>query len=336
MTQEATNSIKLIQRPIIKHTLEIVGAKVTERIDSLNIANQLATEDTIKTLKEMRADLNKESKEFENQRKEIKDAVLSPYNDFEATYKAQIIEKYKNADDLLKSKINDFEMKLKTEKRENLISYFTEICQVEQLEWLTFDKLGIDVTLSVSEKKYKEQINAFIISVKDDISLIESDTYSVEILVEYKSTLKASQAIQLVRQRKDKEKQEAERLRNERTNQRTAKLRSLSFVYHDLTRTHNWVNDESVMISYSDIENLSNEDWLKKYAELKSKAKVQEDIKPEILKAPIIEQPKQEPIKEAAKEEIFEAKFSVNGTYSQLKSLGEFLKVNNYNYQNIQ
>ncbi len=335
MTQEATNSIKLIQHPIIKHTLEIVGAKVTERIDSLNIANQLVTEDTIKTLKEMRAELNKEAKEFENQRKEIKEAVLSPYNDFESTYKTQIIEKYKNADDLLKTKINEFEMKIKQEKKTNLISYFNELIEIEQISWLSFEKLGIDITLSTTEKKYKEQILAFVQKVVDDLDLIKTETHSAEMLVEFKKSLNASQAIKIVRERKQAEKEEADRLLNERTNKRTAKLRSLSFVYHDLTRTYNWIKDEMVMVSYSDIENLSDEDWIKKYTELESRTKIQEEVKPEVLQAPTVEAPKQEPIKAETKEELFEAQFSVKGTYAELKALSEFLKSNNYNYNQL-
>lgn len=334
MTQEAVNAIKLVQHPIIKHSLEVVGSKVSERIDALNITNQLATEDTIKALKEMRAELNKEAKEFEGQRKTIKDAVLLPYNDFESTYKTQILEKYKSADDLLKTKINEFEMKIKQEKKTNLVSYFNELVEIEQISWLSFDRLGIDVTLSTTEKKYKEQILEHVQKVVDDLDLIKTENHSAEILVEFKKSLNASQAIRTVRERKQAEKEETDRLLNERTNRRTAKLRSLSFVYHDLTRTYNWIKDEMVMVLYSDIENLSDEDWLKKYSELEVKTKVQEEVKPEVLQAPIVEKPKQETVQEK-KEDLFEVVFSVTESYDKVKALGEYLKSNNYNYKQI-
>ncbi|MFT3995739.1 MAG: DUF1351 domain-containing protein [Dysgonomonas sp.] len=336
--KKETDLIKLVQHPVITHSLELMGASVTERLQSLNIEKQVATEDTIKTLKEIRAELNKESKEFESQRKGVKDAIMNPYNEFESTYKKEIIEKYKYADELLKTKINDFEMKVKQEKKENLISYFNELIEIEQVDWLTFDRLGIDITLSTSEKKYKEQILLFVQKLVDDLELIKTDTYSAEILVEFKKNLNCSQAIKLVRDRKQAEKEEADKLQAERTSRRTSQLRCLNFVYHDLTKTYNWVQDETLYISYEKIENLSDENWANTFDELKESTIPKEEIKPEVLKAPIVEQPKQEPIQEKEEEvqaEIFEAKFIVKGTYAELKALGEFLKSNNYNYQNI-
>lgn len=334
MTQEAVNAIKLVQHPIIKHSLEVVGSKVSERIDALNITNQLATEDTIKALKEMRAELNKEAKEFEGQRKTIKEAVLSPYNEFETSYKSQIIDKYKEADELLKTKINEFEMKVKQEKKENLISYFNELVEIEQLDWLSFDRLGIEIALSTSEKKYKEQILSSIQKIVDDLDLIKTETHSAEMLVEFKKSLNASNSIRLIRDRKQAEKEEAERLIRERTNKRTDQLRALSFVFHDLTRTYNWVHDELVLIPYSQIESLTNEDWLSKLSELEQRAKPREETKPEVLQAPIVEKPKQETIQEE-KGGLFEVVFSVTESYGKVKALGEYLKSNNYNYKQI-
>lgn len=332
MTQEA--SIVLKQSPIIVHTLEKVGAKVTERIDSLNIENQVVTEDTVKALKDMRATLNKEAKDFESQRKTIKDAVLNPYSEFETTYKAEIIDKYKKADDLLKTKINEFEMEIKQDKKTKLTEYLNEICAVEEIDFLTFDRLGLDINLSTTEKKYKEQINDFISKVKDDINLIMTETHSAEILVEYKKSLNASQSTLTVRQRKEAEKLEIERLKIAQTNRRVAQLKPLAFAYHDLTRTYNWVHDESVMVSYSDIENLSDDEWIAKFAELELRSKPKEEAKPEVLKAPIVEQPKTEPIQEK-KEDLIEVEFSVTESYTKLKALSEFLKSNNYNYKQI-
>jgi len=354
-----TTEIKLIQSPVIQHHLVEMGKNVTERLSALNLDKQIATEDTVKTLKTLRSELNAEAKEFEEQRKFIKNAVLSPYDEFEAVYKTDIIEKYKAADLLLKDKINAFEMNVKTEKKNNLIAYFNEICAVECIDWLSFDRLELDINLSTSEKKYKEQISEEIGRIKDDLSLIATDKYSAEILVEYKKTLKASQAIQNVRRRKEAERLEEERIRFQRTESRKSKVIGLKFIYHDLSRTYNWVLDESIMISFSDIENLSIEDWSKKYVELQSKVEQRKkELEPqsEILQAPVTQaeipfqqvQPAVEakemeiqdvPFEpnpdEGTEEEIFNAKFIVSATYRQLMALKEFLVSNNYNYQNI-
>ena len=74
------NEIKLIQAPIIKHELEVVGKSIDQRLEELNIEGQVATEETVQSLKKLRAELNSELKEYEEQRKTVKNAVLAPYN----------------------------------------------------------------------------------------------------------------------------------------------------------------------------------------------------------------------------------------------------------------
>jgi len=329
-------AIQLIQSPIIHHNLVLTGKSVTERIENLNLENQVATDETLQTLKKLRTELNNEAKNFEDQRKTIKNAVLEPYNEFESAYKTEILEKYKAADNVLKDKISDYEMSIKKQKKENLEKYFNELCEMEQIDWLEFDKLGIEVNLSTTEKKYKVEILGTIQKIADDINLIKTETYAAEIILEYKNSLNASQAIQMVRQKKLEEKAEAERLLNQRTDKRTARLRSLAFTYHDLTRTYNWANDEKIMVSHSDVESLSEGDWFDRITDLKSKTILKHTTP--ILKAPTLSVPVQETTQQPQQtkiEETFEAKFIVTGTYNELKALSEFLKSNNYKYKNI-
>lgn len=328
-----TQVMKLEQLPIIKHKIKEVGEQVTKRLESLNIEGQIANEDTIKALKALRADLNKEAKEFEEQRKLIKNGIMNPYTEFEEVYKEYIINKYKEAVELLKKKINSHELAVKAEKQDNLIKYFEEIKEFENLDWLKWEQLKIEVNLSTSEKKYKEQILELTNQILDDLELINTDKYAAEILVEYKVSLNASNSIKTIRDRKQKEKEEKERILFERTSRRKRELISLAFIFSDLTRTYNWVKDEQLMVSLSDIETLDDEEWNKRFFELKEKATIKEE--PKFVQAPTIQTPVKEEPKEEKKEEIFEAKFSVKGTYSQLKALGEFLKSNNYQYENI-
>lgn len=328
-----TEVMKLQQTPIIKHKLIEMGAKVSKRIADLNIDKQVATDETVKTLKSVRAELNKEAKEFEEQRKIIKSAILNPYDEFEEIYKEEIISKYKEADSALKTKINEFELKIKKEKRDNLIAYFGELKELNKLGWLDFDRLNIEVNLSTSEKKYKEIINESVKQIMDDLDLISTEKYIAEILVGYKETLNASASIKQVRERKQKEKEEKERLLFERTTKRKRELLSLNFVYSDLTRTYNWIKDESLMVSMVDVESFNEEEWLSLYTEMKTKAVVEE--KPKTIQAPTVEDKVKGPQDEEQKEELFEAKFLVKGTYEKIKALGEFLKTNDYEYKNI-
>ena len=103
------NEITLVQSPIIAHKLQEAGKSVSKGIEELELDKQVATVDTVKSLKEVRAELNKELADFENQRKAIKEGVNNPYNEFENLYKTEISDKYKSAIDTLKDKIASVE-----------------------------------------------------------------------------------------------------------------------------------------------------------------------------------------------------------------------------------
>lgn len=335
------SEIKLVQKPIIQHKLVEIGASVTSRIEELNLETLVATDDTIKSLKNLRAELNKEFTEFENQRKTLKEAVAKPYMEFESVYKDEISEKFKNAVSLLKDKIAIFENKVKEEKKENIERYFNELCADAKIDFLKFKDMGIDINLSTSEKKYKEECQAYVSRVQDDILLIESVDYPAETITEYKTNgFNASKAIKSVYDRKEQEKLAAERIKADETARRVKMLHNITFVYSELTRTYNWVGDDSLNIDLKDVENLSKEDFNKRYVELERAVKDRtkkeepkpeanpEPKQPEVLQAPKVETP-------APKEKTYKATFEAEGTMAQLKALGQYMKDNNINYKNI-
>ncbi|MDR2291869.1 MAG: DUF1351 domain-containing protein [Prevotellaceae bacterium] len=336
--------IKLVQSPVIRHRLTELGYKVTQRIAELNIENQVATVDSVTALKSLRAELNKEAKIFEAQRKAVKEAILTPYDHFESIYKAEIIDKYKNADELLKSKINAFEMKIKSEKRQRLIDYFNEIVEHESITWLSFDRLNIEVGLSISEKKYKEEILAAVGKIIEDLDLIRTETYYAEILVEYKKTLNVSQSITVVRQRRELERIEQERIKQQRAETRIDALKKLSFLYSDIANAYYFMHDNTISISRNDIENLENQAWMERYVEFERTAKKQQDEKKEQLKKPVVEDLQkhvaEEPVihdlpPQTETQELYQAQFLVTATLRELNALKEFLISNNYQYKNI-
>lgn len=344
------DKIKLVQKPVIQHKLAEVGASVTARIKELNLDKLVATDETIQSMKTLRADLNKELKDFEEQRKTLKEAVANPYMEFESVYKVEISEKYKSAIDTLKDKIGAFELKVKEEKKATVELYFVELCQDAGIDFLKFEHTGLDINLSTSLKQYKEKCAEFVNRVQDDLILIKGEEMAAEALVEYKSNgLNASKAISIVRERAEKKRLETQRLKTEETNRRTKMLTSMSMVYHDMTMTYNYVQDESIFIELAEIENLKPEDFNKKYVEIESKIKAkQADLfsqqnttaaetsspapapKPEepILKAP-------EEVKQPEPEKTFKAKFECEGTMIQLKALGLYMKENGITYKNL-
>ena len=77
------NIITVQQLPVIVYErLESVGQEIDKRIAALDLDKQLVTEDTKKAVKDTRAMLNKELKDFEEQRKRIKEQVATPYMAF--------------------------------------------------------------------------------------------------------------------------------------------------------------------------------------------------------------------------------------------------------------
>ena len=322
---EKTNQIVLVQLPIIKHQLVLVGEEIDKRLSELNIENQVVTEDTVKFMKELRAVLNKEKDEFENQRKSIKKQINAPYDELEIVYKEQITGKYDPAIQSLGLKITEFETKLKEERKIEIVKYFNELCSTEKIDFLTFEKTGIEINLSGSTKSFKDKCNEFVFKVVDDLSLIASEQFQAEILTEYKNTLNVSKSIIDVKARKESENQETIRLNALEIQRRKSLLENIGLAHNFNTRTFNWSNDENVLITQEDVENLSKDEFQKAYIELEVKTK---PIEKDILQTPTIEKPKVE-------QKIITARFEVQGTYDQLKALNEYIKLNNLTFKNL-
>lgn len=202
------------QLPVIEQQLAQIKEQVAERVSA---AMQLVcTESTVKEIKKARAELNAEFKAWEDKRKEVKTAVMSPYEQFEAVYKDCISDAYKAADKDLKQKVDEVEQELKNQKLSEVQSYFEEYLASKGIDFVTYEQAGINVTLSASLKSLKEQAKNFIDRIVSDLALIETFTdLKAEILVEYKKSLNVSAAITGVKARakavqEEQARQEAE------------------------------------------------------------------------------------------------------------------------------
>ena len=201
------------QLPIIEEQLRKVSEEIDEKVK--NAVALVCNEDTVKVVKDIRASLNKELKDFEEKRKQVKAEVMKPYDDFEKIYKECISDKYKIADNELKNKIDNVENELKANKKNEVINYFNEYRNSKKIDFVTFENANINVTLSASVKSLKEQAKNFIDKIADDLNLIDTQEHKAEILVEYKQSLNVSNAITTVTNRfkaieEEKAKQEKE------------------------------------------------------------------------------------------------------------------------------
>lgn len=188
--------IAVKQLPIIVEQLQQVKEEVAAKVDfALRL---VCTEDTVKDVKKVRSELNKELAEYEASRKAVKKAILTPYEQFEVVYKDCVSDTYKKADTELKRKIDSVENELKAQKAAEVKAYFDEYLQSKGIDFVTFESAHINVTLSASMKSLKEQAKAFIDKIADDLALIDTQEHKDDILYEYKQSLNVSSAITMV------------------------------------------------------------------------------------------------------------------------------------------
>lgn len=303
--------ITLKQAPIIVYEkIKAVGQQIEAKISELNLDNQLVTDETLKSAKNTRTMLRKELDDFETQRKYIKEQVNAPYEAFEKAYKEHIKVHYDKADSTLKSKIDEVQNRLISDKSARIKDYFTELCQQQGIDFLIFERLPLNITLSASDKSLKEQVAGFVGEVSKSLQLIESlsdpDEFKAEMLTEYKQTLDITRAIQNAQYRRQQREAELQRIEAQRVAAEQARLAA--------------------------------EARAKEAAPLQAPAQVINEAQPAVPIQP--EAPMQpEPVQEATQavqdydNEIVQSTFTVTGTRAQLRALRIFLDINKIQYK---
>lgn len=209
MSELKSQIIEVKQLPIIEQRLQLVKAAVIEQTEAA--MKLVCTEDTLQSVKKTRTSLKKDFTEWEEKRKAVKKAVMSPYEQFETVYKECVSDIYNNAYKELTKKIDDVETELKEQKAAEVKAYFDEYVASKEIEetygkFFTFEQTGIKVTLSASKKSLKEQAANFVDRICDDLNLIETQEHKDEILYHYRKIdgscyLNVSRAIQLVNEK---------------------------------------------------------------------------------------------------------------------------------------
>ena len=296
--------ITLKQAPIIVYEkIKAVGQQIEAKIAELNLDNQLVTEETLKSAKNTRTMLRKELAVFEEQRKFIKEQVNAPYEAFEKAYKEHIKIHYDKADSTLISKIDEVQNRLLNDKRGRIKDYFTEFCAAQGIDFLIFERLPLNITLSASDKSLKEQVAGFVGEVSKSLQLIESlnepDEFKAEMLTDYKQTLDVTRAIQNAQYRKQQREAELQRIEAQRAAAEQARLAA--------------------------------EARARETAPLQAPAQVNE-VQPT---APVQPEPAQDVTQVAQEDEneIVQSAFTVIGARAQLRALRAFLDNNNIQYK---
>ena len=199
---EVRDVIIVEQLPVIAEQLRSIKAEI-EEITS-NALSLECTEDTVKEVKKERAKLNKLYAEFEARRREVKEQILAPYNEFERVYKECVREPFSYADTKLQEKIRNVEHELKRAKRDELREYYEEYRTSIGLTErdAPFEEANINVTLTATLKSLKEKAKEHLDRVQRDLAMIATLENHAEVLAEYRYTGNVTDAIANVNARK--------------------------------------------------------------------------------------------------------------------------------------
>lgn len=200
-----TELITIKQLPIIEERLMAAKQFVDDAVSEA--LAMVCTEETILSVKEKRAELNKMFSELESQRRSVKRAVMDPYICFETVYRTCVSDAFKIADATLKQKINDVEDEMKRRCEMLLRGYYAELCEAHHIDFAQFERTGVSVSLSDAKakvqppKKLKDQLTAFVLNLETGMNAIATMDNSEEVMVEFKKCLSAHEAIAAVNYR---------------------------------------------------------------------------------------------------------------------------------------
>ena len=194
--EEKKELIVVKQLPVIEEQLRSLSDEIDKKVS--RALSLVVSDETVKEVKKVRAELNADFKDLEQKRKSVKEQVMNPYLQFEEIYKKYVTEKFKYADEELKKKISMVETEQLNVKSKEIKDYFEEYKASKNIDFIAFENANINITLSASNKSLKEQAKAFIDKVSDDLALIDSQEHKEEILIEYKKSLNVSLAITTV------------------------------------------------------------------------------------------------------------------------------------------
>lgn len=143
------------------------------------------TEDNKKDIKTTKAELNKVAKALNDERISVKKEFIKPLDVFES--------QVKEITDLIKDVVNSLDVQVKAsedsekkQKEDVLRKYFNTHIIEKKLDFITFEDVQLNVTLSASESALRKQIDTYILKVENDLEEIETDSNKDRLLIKYR------------------------------------------------------------------------------------------------------------------------------------------------------
>lgn len=207
----------------IEDNLDLVELSIREKVQEY--AAVVATEDSVKDGKRFLADIRKEKKALDDERKAIKTQWMAPYDAFEKRAK-QIIALYDEPVKIINDQLTEFEEQRKAMKRQEIEAAY-DFVKGDLADWLPLDRIYNPKweNATYSAKKVREDMELIFDQMKVSISTIKSmksefEADALRVLKETGSLQNAIAEINELQKQKERfmeqARQEAERERQEK------------------------------------------------------------------------------------------------------------------------
>lgn len=198
---DVNSIVSIEQMPKIFYQLEIIGQEIDKNLKDLD--KLVCTEENKQEVKKRKQEITALKNAMETKRKDIKKQILQDYELFNDKYENEVKDKLINAETILNLKITHIEQQQKIDKEMELREFAEEHFKDKGIQDLvTFENIGLNITLSASMKSLKEQVIAFCEKIADDLEVIMLEDMKDELYVEYKQCLNYSEAKKRVLERR--------------------------------------------------------------------------------------------------------------------------------------
>ena len=159
----------------IEDNLDVVEASIRQKL--AEYTQVVITKDSIQDGKELLADIRKEKKSLDDERKAIKKAWMKPYEAFEARAK-KIIDLYDEPVKLINSQLEAYEEDRKAAKRNDIKKIYEFVVKenAELADWLPLEKIYDTKweNATCKDKTIRQAIEMAFSQIKISISTIQS------------------------------------------------------------------------------------------------------------------------------------------------------------------
>ena len=198
---DINNIVKIETLPKLFYQLELIGEEIDKKLKDLD--KLVCTEETKQDVKKRKQEITALKNAMETKRKDIKKQILQDYELFNDKYEYEVKDNLINAEILLNNKIKFIEDQQKLDKENELREFAEEHFMDKNIQDLvTFENIGLNITLSASMKSLKEQVIGFCERIASDLEVMMLEDMKDELYVEYKKCLNYSEAKKCVLERK--------------------------------------------------------------------------------------------------------------------------------------